>query len=463
MLNTSTSIIDAIKAKGGDSSFAGRSALATKYGMSGYTGTGSQNQQLLDLYSKDVTSATGTPSKIVTNSATAQNTNMNNVSQLNTINAGFQTGQGNMISQGAVNNVSTGNTDINSVDGVNSMMNNINSENQKLLNEQATISAEIKAKYDTLKTNNDALYNKTIDNINARFDSLRTTLSDANQRFTNATTQSMYNINGFQYTPVQAESMVYQAETAGINKLQELEGERASAIIKANEAKQNDDARLLDQQMKLIDDNFSKRMKIIDNMQTFAKNVSSQIEASKKAQATAYSSMYKDIDQIVPYYNAMSTSAQKEQFIQEYATKTGADPEMIRSTLQNYTQSQKAYKQGISIAKTKTTGGTSTTKKTTTAKNGTQSGTVVNEVPDTASKREKELKSSIQELKSSAPSYFDKNGYLYPEVVNDIVSGLVAQGYPEKEVKDVLDGYIYDENSDGFFEKTATSWFGYKR
>lgn len=449
MLNTSTSIIDAIKAKGGDSSFAGRSALATKYGINGYTGTGSQNQQLLELYGKDVAPATGSSSQIVTNSATAQSTNLNNINQLNTINAGFQTGQGNMVNQNTVNNVANGNIDPNSVEGMN---NTINNENQKLLNEQASINAEIKAKYDTLKTNNDALYNKTIDNINVRFDGLRSILTDANQRFTNATTQSMYMINGFQYTPVQAESMVYQAETAGINKLQELEGERASAIIKANEAKQNDDARMLDQQMKLLSDNFDNRMKIINNMQTFAKNVASQIEASQKAQANAYSSMYKDIDQIVPYYNAMSTQEQKEQFIQEYAKKTGADPEMIRSTLQNYTQSQLAYKQGTSTAKTKTSSG-----------GGTQSGTVVNEVPDSPAKREKELKTSIQQLKASAPSYFDKNGYLYPEVVNDIVNGLVAQGYPEKEVKDVLDGYIYDEINDSLLEKTATSWFGYKR
>lgn len=47
VLNTGTSIVDFLKSSGGDSSFAGRTALATKYGITGYTGTADQNNSLL--------------------------------------------------------------------------------------------------------------------------------------------------------------------------------------------------------------------------------------------------------------------------------------------------------------------------------------------------------------------------------------------------------------------------------
>lgn len=41
------SIVDYLKGSGRDSSFAARKKLAEEYGMSGYTGTASQNTQLL--------------------------------------------------------------------------------------------------------------------------------------------------------------------------------------------------------------------------------------------------------------------------------------------------------------------------------------------------------------------------------------------------------------------------------
>lgn len=50
-LNTSTSIVDYLKSTGQDSSFAGRQALAQGAGISGYSGSASQNQQLLQFLS----------------------------------------------------------------------------------------------------------------------------------------------------------------------------------------------------------------------------------------------------------------------------------------------------------------------------------------------------------------------------------------------------------------------------
>lgn len=46
-LNTSTSVVDYLKSTGGDSSYGARAKLAENYGISGYTGSASQNIQLM--------------------------------------------------------------------------------------------------------------------------------------------------------------------------------------------------------------------------------------------------------------------------------------------------------------------------------------------------------------------------------------------------------------------------------
>lgn len=470
-LNTSTSVIDAFKAKGLDYSYANRAKYAQQYGMTGYAGTASQNTELARLVTTGALPEGSKTGSIVTNSASAQNTNSSNINTLTNLNAGVNgavgangmvTDQnGNMSSQTSQSQTQT--TEANGANG------EIANAMQTMQKEQVDAMNKIKESYEKLKVGNDALYAKTIDGINSRFDGLRTQLTNVNSTFTDKVTQNQYNINGFRYTPQQAEGMIYQAETAGINKLQDLEGERAQAIIKANEAKQNDDARMLNEQMDLVQQNFENRMKVINQMQDYAKSISTQIENSKKAEATAYASMYKDIDQIVPYYDSMATPAQKEQFIQEYAKKTGADPEMIRSTLTNYTKSQLAYKQGTSVANNKavvakTTTAKSTAKKATAKTTPTYSGdTVDDEVPDTPEKRATEIKTSVDNIKATNPSYFDQNGYLYPELVDEVVSGLIKQGYPKAEVDKALDGYIYNKEDDGWLERTATSLFKYKR
>lgn len=61
-LNTGTSVVDYLKSTGKDSSFSSRSALAAQYGISGYTGTGAQNTQLLNALKKG--SAPKTPTAV---------------------------------------------------------------------------------------------------------------------------------------------------------------------------------------------------------------------------------------------------------------------------------------------------------------------------------------------------------------------------------------------------------------
>lgn len=51
-LNTATSVVDYLKSSGKDASFNARTALATQYGITGYTGSAQQNTQLLSALQK---------------------------------------------------------------------------------------------------------------------------------------------------------------------------------------------------------------------------------------------------------------------------------------------------------------------------------------------------------------------------------------------------------------------------
>lgn len=60
-LNTSTSVVDYLKSKGKDSSYSSRATLAKQYGITGYSGSSTQNSQLLSLLQKNTTPAAPPP------------------------------------------------------------------------------------------------------------------------------------------------------------------------------------------------------------------------------------------------------------------------------------------------------------------------------------------------------------------------------------------------------------------
>jgi len=85
-LNTKISVVDYLKSQGKDSSYSARKTLAANYGISNYSGTASQNTQLLKALqsgkssssnSGKTTTATNTKATTTTNKATT-NANTSN-------------------------------------------------------------------------------------------------------------------------------------------------------------------------------------------------------------------------------------------------------------------------------------------------------------------------------------------------------------------------------------------------
>lgn len=70
MAYNGVSIVDYLKSVGQDSSYAARSALAAKNGISGYAGTAAQNTQLLGILNKPVATPAPTPTPVPTPSPT---------------------------------------------------------------------------------------------------------------------------------------------------------------------------------------------------------------------------------------------------------------------------------------------------------------------------------------------------------------------------------------------------------
>lgn len=110
-LNTDTSIVDYLKSQGQDSSYNSRKKLANQYGISNYTGTASQNTQLLQMLknssASNTTSTTASnktsSNKTTTGTTTKASTNTNNNSNKNTSKNTTASGNTNSAVQAAEN------------------------------------------------------------------------------------------------------------------------------------------------------------------------------------------------------------------------------------------------------------------------------------------------------------------------------------------------------------------------
>ena len=69
-LNTQTSVVDYLKSQGKDSSYSARKKLASNYGISNYSGTASQNTQLLKALQSGKSSSSSS-SKAQTSASTS--------------------------------------------------------------------------------------------------------------------------------------------------------------------------------------------------------------------------------------------------------------------------------------------------------------------------------------------------------------------------------------------------------
>lgn len=332
-LNTSTSVVDAFKSKGLDSSYATRAKYAQDLGITGYTGTAGQNMDLINRLNGSTPMPSQNTPSVVNNSVSAQNTTTNNINDLNQIKGSYtQTDPlATQTSGTQVTQTATPQNDINTAVSNDTTINAL----KQVKSEQDAVVNELKTNYEKLKTSNDVIYNRSVDGINNQFSGLRTMLQDANSRFTAKTAQNMYEIGGFRYTPQQADGLVYQAEIKGINELQNLENKRSSLILEADKAKIDQNASLFNDLMGKIRQNTQDRLDTINGINNRTKELQLNIEKGIEKAQTLQQNTLKNIETQTPAIQVAikgMTTSEQDAYWTALGQKYGIDPQLLKGT-----------------------------------------------------------------------------------------------------------------------------------
>jgi hypothetical protein len=298
-----TSAVDAVSHYGGDSSFSSRSNIAKSLGISNYSGTASQNIQLVSLLNQQGGLPTAGNQGVLNNSGAAQGAYNENVNTLNTLT------------------------------GANQQSSEIN----QLRNDIQAQSANFQTQYAALQSKHDASYNRQLANISSSFDLLKTQMAESNSRYEGSVKQNQYSINGFRYSPNQAEGLVHQAEVDGLNKLAENEAKRAELISKAEQAKLENDHTVLNETIKLVHQNTADRLNIIQEIRTQQKQIADDVRTSQASEIKNTTAAIAKIKAQFPViYDSVSKNPSKaEQFFQALATSLDVDIETVKGTYEN--------------------------------------------------------------------------------------------------------------------------------
>lgn len=125
----------------------------------------------------------------------------------------------------------------------------------------------------------DASHQDLLTSIKTQFDQTRNKMVDTNSRFNQITSQNQYLVNGFRYTPQQAEGMVYDTEQAGLAKLGALDSQYSAALTAAQTAKDERDYKNLGDLMDNLDKLQKDRLTILNDMARGAKELSESIDS----------------------------------------------------------------------------------------------------------------------------------------------------------------------------------------
>lgn len=194
--------------------------------------------------------------------------------------------------------------------------------------------------YQTSLANLDATAKATIDRINTSYDRRIKEQQRINQL--NIDRTKAYGLaSGGQYTPIDFGDAVSLRETEASDKITSLESERTDLINQAKVARDNGASSLLRQklqdldkvdadirtQLKAVEEESDKRYKMLRDIRTAEETKAKERREKALSQIASLAPSYTD------EYEKM-TPEQKNQFIQQIATKTGLDYASIYGTLE---------------------------------------------------------------------------------------------------------------------------------
>lgn len=203
--------------------------------------------------------------------------------------------------------------------------------------------AERQSLYDSMMAKSDASHQDLLTSIKTQFDQTRNKMVDTNSRFNQITSQNQYLVNGFRYTPQQAEGMVYDTEQAGLAKLGALDSQYSAALTAAQTAKDERDYKNLGDLMDNLDKLQKDRLTILNDMARGAKELSESIDSVENMNENQLNAMNNMMEgywidfESVPEADKAKWYEQKAKEISE-ATGTTISAEYVKSQMSRYNQ-----------------------------------------------------------------------------------------------------------------------------
>lgn len=289
-------------------------------------------------------------------------------------------------------------------------------------------------RYEETKARASAENQLLIDTVKSKFDRLRNKMLDSNSRLLSQIEKNNYTSESFRYTPVQAAGTLFQAEQEGIDRLRALDEEENIALLKAAQAKSQQEHDALANYLGQIDKINQQRLNVLKEQSDIALQIDKSISESKTVTSDGSIMPKSTKDQIdvaknlAPFLlsqvSGLDITAQ-ENFFKSQADKFGVPQELLKSATEEYRTER--------LDKTKTTktlGGGAT--KLTAAEKKANVFSGINQIID----------GQLVDNKTGVP-YVDGNGFFTPVGFKAVLKAALADGISKKEVLQEYGQYLY--------------------
>ena len=155
---------------------------------------------------------------------------------------------------------------------------------------------------DMIKASSDATYNQSISAIQGQFNARRDEMQEINRRRTDTLKTLGTRSGGERYT-ASFGGLVTEEERAGVRRLSELDSEEATAIAAAKLARDQENWKVFDAKMKIVDSVQTRKIqtldKLYDAVNTYNEKIATEAKAEREAAAKKEEQFQKDKNQVL--------------------------------------------------------------------------------------------------------------------------------------------------------------------
>lgn len=213
--------------------------------------------------------------------------------------------------------------------GLSSNFDNYQSQIQSLINERLKLNAQY-----------DATSNSMIQNIKNTFTNRINEMKETNRKQLQYETQvgMRDTVGRSRYAPKMQQQILTNEEQKGMMRISDLETQMYELVIKAEQAKTEEDIKSLNDTMKMYGELYKEQQSNILNLYKISKETENARADAAKAQLDFD---IKTSEKLAPFVkdalDQLPTQAEKEEFIAKYASKMGiSEPAYIYSALKEY-------------------------------------------------------------------------------------------------------------------------------